>query len=131
MDINKEIGRRISLLRNKYLKMSQKEFGEKLDMEQENISRMENGITCPTIATIIKLHNLFNIDIKWLITGIKSSEDEIILDIDNEEEAFDIIKKGTEISYENLMKIYNELMKENNELKTKYIKLMELHYNAG
>ena len=69
--MHKSIGKRIREYREN-LKLSQTEFGLKLgNFKQSDITNAETGRVDIGIDLLIALHNTFNIDINWLITGNK------------------------------------------------------------
>lgn len=53
----------------KRLKLTQKEFAEKLGVSQSYISEVENGQTQPGISLLVSLNLYFNVSVDWLITG--------------------------------------------------------------
>lgn len=64
----KELGKKISDLRNqKHLK--QDEFAEIMEVSQNTLSYYERGIRKPDAEFLYSLHEKFNIDLHWLITG--------------------------------------------------------------
>lgn len=50
----KKLGKKIKLARVD-LEMNQTEFAEKIGAKQKSISRYENGISMPSIATLVKI----------------------------------------------------------------------------
>ena len=50
----KKLGKKIKLARVE-LDMNQTEFAEKIRAKQKSISRYENGLSTPSIATLIKV----------------------------------------------------------------------------
>lgn len=62
------VGERIKLLR-KALDCNQKEMCELLDLSQSNLAKIENGMLFPGFELMNKLHEKFNLNIDWLITG--------------------------------------------------------------
>ena len=72
MPDNLKIGERLKLLRERHLvdrKFSQVEFAEKLGIERDKISRIENGKQDVDINILINISQQFNVDLHWLITG--------------------------------------------------------------
>jgi len=61
------------------LKLNQKEFSEKLEVPSSTLSRYENGAVKPTTDFLIKLINIFDVNINWLLT----SEGNMYLDRSN------------------------------------------------
>ena len=67
-----KIGERIKLLRERHLenrKLRQVEFAEKLGVERDKISRIENGKQGIDLNLLINIGQQFNVDLHWLITG--------------------------------------------------------------
>ena len=54
--------------------LSQEQLGEKLGVTSRSVSRWENGNTMPDISLIIELADLYNIDIRELLSGERKSE---------------------------------------------------------
>ena len=72
MPDNLKIGERLKLLRERHLvdrKFSQVEFAEKLGIERDKMSRIENGKQDVDINLLINISQQFNVDLHWLITG--------------------------------------------------------------
>ncbi len=53
--------------RRKQLRMSQIELAEALDMSQTQVSRYELGQNSPTAEVLIKLANVMNVRVEWLL----------------------------------------------------------------
>lgn len=60
----------------KILKLSQKKFGENLNISQNHISSIENGTRAVTDRMISDICRLYSVNKDWLITG----EGEIFID---------------------------------------------------
>jgi transcriptional regulator with XRE-family HTH domain len=70
MDIDlKEIGERIKYIRGN---LTQKEFADILNTKQNYISRYEKGERIPSLSLLIKIAELGNVSLDWLIRGSKS-----------------------------------------------------------
>jgi len=66
------IGERLKLLRERHIKdkkLRQSDFAEKLGVERDKISRIENGKQPIDIKLLVKISQEFNVDLHWLITG--------------------------------------------------------------
>lgn len=63
-----EIGKRIRLVRDKK-GITQSELGEKLGIQFQHVSKYERGETVPTWENLIKLHEFYDVNINWLLTG--------------------------------------------------------------
>lgn len=55
MDIQKKIGRRIALLRNKKLKLSQQKFSYEVDIDRGFLSNIETGKKAVSIKNLEKI----------------------------------------------------------------------------
>ncbi len=66
IDINKQIGIKIKLLRTKS-QFSQEKLAEKADMNKNTIGLIERGEISPSIATLYKISNALNIELKELV----------------------------------------------------------------
>lgn len=55
--------------------LSQKEISEKINVNQGNYSRYENGSLMPTIETMIELSAFYNVSIDYLLGKDKINED--------------------------------------------------------
>ncbi len=53
--------------RRKQLRMSQIELAEALDMSQTQVSRYELGQNSPTAEVLIKIANVMNVRVEWLL----------------------------------------------------------------
>ena len=72
MSDNLKIGERLKLLRERHLesrKFRQVEFAEKLGVDRDKISRIENGKQAIDLNLLISIGQEFNVDLHWLITG--------------------------------------------------------------
>ena len=72
MSYNLKIGERLKLLRERHLesrKFRQVEFAEKLGVDRDKISRIENGKQAIDLNLLISIGQEFNVDLHWLITG--------------------------------------------------------------
>jgi transcriptional regulator with XRE-family HTH domain len=68
MTMSKEIGMRIKIIRVES-GMKQVHLGRALELDQATISKMELGETDPTTRTLIKLRDIFQVTIDWILTG--------------------------------------------------------------
>lgn len=63
-----EIGKRLRLIRER-MGITQAEVGEKLGIQSQHVSKYERGETVPTWENLIKLIDLYDVNINWLLTG--------------------------------------------------------------
>ena len=68
------IGERIKILRASK-DITQEEFGERIGLNQKQISKFESNRAIPTTETIIKICEEFKISADWLLFGDKQNED--------------------------------------------------------
>lgn len=68
MDIKKTIGTRIQEVRNDH-SMTGDIFGEIIGMSRAGVSAIEKGKNFPSIDSILKLVEHFNLNVNWLLTG--------------------------------------------------------------
>ena len=61
---------RIKLLRKDYLRLSQKDFANKLELSENFVWMIENGLRIPSSRTISDICREFNVDRAWLETGV-------------------------------------------------------------
>ena len=66
--MRQEIGKRLRLIREEK-GITQAELGEKLGIQFQHVSKYERGETVPTWENLIKLNELYNVNINWLLTG--------------------------------------------------------------
>lgn len=66
IDINKQIGIKIKLLRTKS-QFSQEKLAKKADMNKNTIGLIERGEISPSIETLYKIANALNIKLKELV----------------------------------------------------------------
>ena len=64
----KIVGKRLKAFRED-LKITQKELGRDLNMNQSSITAMETGKALPTIPAITFLHEKYGVSVSWLLTG--------------------------------------------------------------
>ncbi len=70
MKINKkDVGKRLKYLREFVLEMSQAEFSDKLGIKRNSLSNYERGIREMNYELLMKLKNIFGVNINWLLTG--------------------------------------------------------------
>lgn len=63
-----QIGKRLKLIRKKK-GITQSELGEKLGIQFQHVSKYERGETVPTWENLIKLNQIFDVNINWFLTG--------------------------------------------------------------
>jgi len=51
------------------LNIKQGDFAQKLGIVQQQLSKYERGENKPSVEFLIKMHNEFNVNIDWLLTG--------------------------------------------------------------
>lgn|SRR5690554_4381763 len=68
MSIN--IGERVKHVRGG---MNQRAFAEKLGVSNGSISQIEQGKAMPSGEFLLRIHQEFNVDITWLLTGMSNS----------------------------------------------------------
>lgn len=90
------LGNKIKALR-KIKKLSQERLADKADLSQQHISRIENGLTFPSVSTLNKIANVLNTPIDDLVDNdIKKMEDKY---------TFDILRKIELLSIEDKIKV--------------------------
>ncbi|HBG7720994.1 TPA: helix-turn-helix transcriptional regulator [Clostridioides difficile] len=105
------------------LKMSQREFGEKLGVSRDVISNIEYNRVTPKPVFIQHLCELYNVNKEWLLTGegemfIEFSENEKVLKI-----ATDIINEDDKFM-KNILFTFSNLNDEQKEFLTNLMKNM-------
>jgi transcriptional regulator with XRE-family HTH domain len=73
------ISKRIKEIRTDKLKVSQFEFSEQVGMTQANLFMLENGKIYPSCFLLFKLHQLYKINLNWLLTGEGTREMPLLL----------------------------------------------------
>lgn len=63
------ISNRLKYFREVYLKINQQEMSEKLGYKQSNYSKIERGERNVNSELMLKLKELYNINLNWLISG--------------------------------------------------------------
>jgi len=63
-----EIGKRLRQIRER-IGITQAELGEKLGIQFQHVSKYERGETVPTWENLIKLIDLYDVNINWLLAG--------------------------------------------------------------
>jgi transcriptional regulator with XRE-family HTH domain len=66
--MKKEIGQRLKLVREKK-DLSQADLGDKLGIQYQHVSKYERGESVPTWEYLIKLNEIYGVNINWLLTG--------------------------------------------------------------
>ena len=67
------LGKRIKKLRNIH-KMTQKELGEKLNIAKSTVSQYENDINTPDIHTLLKISEIFDVSLDYLVRNEKQEK---------------------------------------------------------
>jgi transcriptional regulator with XRE-family HTH domain len=65
------VGRRLAIFRNQFLRLTQKEFAARMGTTQANISQIENGLCLPSgnyIEQLVKTYPELNLN--WVFSGI-------------------------------------------------------------
>lgn len=73
IDIRKEFGQRIKTLR-KQKKLTQKELSAKIDVRSPQLNKYECGLHAPPIEKLIKLAEVFDTTVDYLLTGDRADE---------------------------------------------------------
>jgi len=68
LQMRQEIGKRLRLIRER-MGITQADVGEKLGIQSQHVSKYERGETVPTWENLIKLTELYDVNINWLLTG--------------------------------------------------------------
>lgn len=96
-DMKKEtIGKRVRKAR-KMRNYSQEQLGDKADVSQQHISRIENDEICPTLDTLIKLAKALNVSV------IALTNEEIL--VEGEKDILEMVKKLELLSEESKLKV--------------------------
>jgi transcriptional regulator with XRE-family HTH domain len=66
--MRQQIGKRLRLIREN-IGITQADLGKKLGIQFQHVSKYERGETVPTWENLIKLNELYDININWLLTG--------------------------------------------------------------
>lgn len=84
-DMKKDtIGKRVYEAR-KMRKYSQGKLGDKADLSQQHISRIENDEVCPTVDTLLKIANALDVAVTTL------TDEELL--VTEEREIFEMVRK--------------------------------------
>lgn len=85
------VGERLRAIRLK-LGMTAKDFGESLQLSYNGIGKMESGSVTPGGRTLILLHEIYGVDIQWLLFGYHTLHSDILnaLTVCEEDALFDI-----------------------------------------
>lgn len=98
---------RIRILR-KTLGLTQKEFAEKLGIQQNTVSCMERADTAPTQKNIKLICSQFSVNEDWLLHGVEP----MFLVVDKKQkEFFDIFNELTPTLQDHLISTAKELLK--------------------
>lgn len=80
----KQVGLRLKEFRN-FLQITQKDFASSLNCTYETYKKIENGKILITSDRLQQLHEIYNIDVAYILTGIHTSpceyNDNTLLDI--------------------------------------------------
>ena len=105
-----KIGERLKKIREK-LNLNQKEFAKKLGTSSTTITMIENGQRDPSRQLLIKLAEVYKIDITWILTGMgKVFIDNIKVNL-MFDEAITLLKDFTELNDKSKKEILKENMK--------------------
>lgn len=105
-DAQKYIGNQIKEIRIQH-KMSQADLARKLDLSDSIVSGYERGVRTPSMDVLIKLKNIFNVDISYFFNEEIEKNTRVTVDLtDLTTEQFSII-----------VKLINEFHKYNNSNK--------------
>ena len=107
---------RIKLLR-KDLKLTQKEFGDAIKVNNSNISNIENGSVNLTDRNIYEICSKFNVNKDWLKHGIG----DVYIDLNKEDEIKNIINEFIDDNNAVKKDILNSLLKVHDENTLKLI----------
>lgn len=66
--MRQEIGKRLRLIRER-IGITQAGLGEKLGIQSQHVSKYERGESVPTWENLIKLTELYDVNINWLLAG--------------------------------------------------------------
>jgi len=83
--------------------LSQKELAERLNLKSSAISKYEKGLSQPSIPTLIKIAEIFNVSVDYLL-GLSSLKNPYSTDVFTPKEA-EIITKYRKLSKENQIRI--------------------------
>ena len=73
MDIRKDFGLRIKALR-KQKKWTQKELATKIDVRSPQLNKYECGLHAPPIEKLVKMAEIFDTTVDYLLTGDRADE---------------------------------------------------------
>ena len=138
--MKKEIGKRLKFIRE-FKKLNQRDFGENLGIQYQHVSKYERGETVPTWENLIKLIDIYGVNVNWLLTGkgnmflspmgYEEVEDKPILtvrDVDSDfEEIIEELKKDKELKnlIYNYIKSYTDTKRAAIRLKNKSQNLLK------
>ena len=77
MEISQEFPKRLKVLRQK-LGWSQGQVAKKVQADPQRISKYENGVIFPTTDMLIKLSQIFEVSLDYLVLGEKEIDTEEI-----------------------------------------------------
>ncbi len=120
--MNYEFCNKLKMLREKH-NLSQIEISKILNVSRATYSNYENGITEPSINTIINISNFYNVSIDFLLTNKNILSNEIINNF-NDDVNFEIPKFNKDSILKSLLnkkKKYMKLLESNTLIIKKYI----------
>jgi len=108
--MKKEIGKRLRQIRETK-ELSQNDVGSHLGIQYQHVSKYERGESVPTWEYLIKLNELYHVNINWLLTGkgkmfltpmgyeaIENEKHLVIKDVESDlEEIIEELKKDKEL----------------------------------
>ena len=81
-----KIGVRLKEIR-KHFDLTQDEFAQKLDLSKSFVGKIEAGFQQPSATIMVKLFEIFNVSLDWLLTGrgqmFIMPEDHYLYNLDN------------------------------------------------
>lgn len=75
MKLQKEIGRRIKIIRLSVRRRTQEEFGSLISVTAQSVCGYELGDNLPSIETAIAIAKVGNVSLDWLLTGKEGDHD--------------------------------------------------------
>ena len=84
---------------------SQKELAEKLEIHPVNMTKLEQGKNAPSVETLIKLSQIFNVSIDYILSDEVQNRDSAILKDKQLLEAFAQVERMDEDSKETVKEL--------------------------
>lgn len=75
-------------------KVTQKELGEYLGIRPQTVSLYKNGITQPTLDTIVKMAEYFGVSTDYLLTGVSAENKTMNEQLGLSEDAIELLKNA-------------------------------------